>query len=176
MSRLDTIWSWYIAGIDSLRLVQRMQRNRESFPRLTERGFESIYERSPIEVEQALDEAQVWVENLVVLHLVAVFERILRRQISAEIDAARRLDRPVQNIVLKVCRGESEYWRLGGEVLDVFPSVDANLRGQVKQIVQFRDWIAHGRHVDEDPPIAVTPHFAKETLAKFLHQANLAHQ
>lgn len=175
MNRLDAIWSWYVASIDSLRIVRRAQSDRDRFQSVIEPRFQSIHDRSPAEVERALDEAKRWIENLVVLHLVAVFERMLRLEISREIEAARRSERPVQSRVLAACREESEYWRLGADVLEVFPTVDANVRGQVKQIVQFRDWIAHGRHVDEDPPTSVTPHFARETLARFLTQANLSH-
>jgi hypothetical protein len=47
---------------------------------------------------------------------------------------------------------------------------DKNLIGQAKQILEYRDWIAHGRNPDKYPSANITPKFAYNTLSEIVKQ------
>jgi hypothetical protein len=71
-------------------------------------------------------------------------------------------------------RSEVEYWKFD-EILNLFKGeVDTDLIGQVKQIKQYRDWIAH-RNPDKATPDRVSPERAFEVLRRAIEQIRLTH-
>lgn len=69
---------------------------------------------------------------------------------------------------------EVEYWRFA-QVLDLFKGeIDANLIGEVKQVKQYRDWIAH-RNPGNRMSTAFTPETAFNILSRMIRQIRLTH-
>lgn len=67
-----------------------------------------------------------------------------------------------------------EMWKFKLQLIDSFGLIDAALRGQVKQIVDFRDWTAHGWHTTHEPaPVSLEPDQAYQRLTRFLKAAGI---
>lgn len=59
------------------------------------------------------------------------------------------------------------------EIIDIFkPLVDLKLIGMVKQVYEYRNWVAHGKNVDKAPS-KVDPVSAYERLLDFLNKIYL---
>ena len=168
----EKIWEWYEAACDSLRLTQRVVKKK---PDLINDKFQAFAEKSEKEIKSIIDNSRVGIDNLVVLHIVATLERVLRKRVVKLLQQSDMKGDDLRNNLREVCKEESEYGNYAGRLLELFP-VDGNLKGQVKQLIQFRDWVAHGNHLNEsepEPPSNCTPKFAFETVKKFLVDANI---
>lgn len=175
MNELDAIWEWYAIARDSLRIARRAALVLSPRPReLFLPKFDAFYDQRNEDVETRLDVAHVSIDNLVVLHIVATFERLLRNHVVGLIDGSDLRDDVVKINVRRQCISDSEFWHYGDCLIDVFDSVNEHLRGQAKQLVRFRDWVAHGRRLLEpEPPSNCTPVFALSIVRQFLSEARL---
>jgi|GEM_PF-3631790 hypothetical protein len=139
---------------------------------------EALYDRPAAEVERSLNEALEAIERLTVLELAAAFERSLRLALVARTGQWVTTGSPDQVAFRLTVEQEIERWSYRETLIDLFPSVDAvdsELRGFAKQVVRFRDWIAHGKHTDpsEARPSVVEAERAFERLSAFLRAAGL---
>ena len=107
--------------------------------------------------------------DLVVLELVAVFERVLRDfvlQLPRHVLSGRD---SVDEAVRREIHEDIEYWRLSDRLLSIFVGrVGAARVGQIKQVVGYRNWVAHGRRHPVPPDGYVTPVVAYRQLTEFL--------
>jgi hypothetical protein len=111
--------------------------------------------------------------NLVVLSLVSVFERHIRDHLASRPWLSTPGGTDVDERTRRQIVADMEYWKLSGEVLALFSDrVSGNVIGQVRQAINFRDWVAHGRAADRRPS-KVIPQYAFRTLTEFLSQAGL---
>ncbi|MGH7191964.1 MAG: hypothetical protein ACREJM_00340, partial [Candidatus Saccharimonadales bacterium] len=123
-----------------------------------------------------LSVASEQLDHLTVLALVAVFGRVLRDYVASVIQ--RRFS-PIGSVETRISMcllEDAEFWNFSARLIDVFDNVQVDVRGQVKQFVDFRNWFAHGRHAaaaPEPPPINVIPKNAHQVLTTFLRQAGL---
>lgn len=64
---------------------------------------------------------------------------------------------------------EIERWSIS-EIIDLFDfAVDGNLRGKLKQILEYRNWIAHGKNPNALPSIRKTePKTTYDTILEFI--------
>jgi len=53
---------------------------------------------------------------------------------------------------------------------EVFSGVDPVVRGQVKQVIDYRNWVAHGQTLAKPGPTNVVPVKAHQVLTAFLVQ------
>lgn len=120
-----------------------------------------------------LDLARVELGRLGVLSLVAVFERTVRDHLDALAVVVPSTGDPLRDAVRGELLKDAEMWNLSSRVLDLFAAVDPAVRGQVKQIVKHRNWVAHGRTLTEPPPIVILPPAAYQRLTDFLTQAGI---
>jgi hypothetical protein len=175
VNELDEIWQWYQVASDSLRISRRAALVVEPRPtNLFLPKFEGFYDVPREVVESHLSIAQFNLDNLVVLHIVATFERQLRMHVMNLIDASNLRPDVLRTNVRRQCIADSEFWHYADCLIELFESVNENLRGQAKQLVRFRDWVAHGRRlVEPQPPTNCTPVFALDVVRQFLSQAGL---
>ncbi len=152
MNPLDAIRDWHASTKEAIRVARRSLNKRSDFPQLIEPKHKRFFDTDRIVVESELSLGEEWIDNLAVLHLVATFERILRQHIRELVTKAQRNASEVTRQVLTICREETEYWRLSEQLLESFVTVEASIRGQVRQAVKFRDWVAHGHHLDDRAP------------------------
>jgi hypothetical protein len=130
---------------------------------------------TPAQVNVALENAEKQASDLAILALFATFERF----VIEHLQTANRLlaaGHPQQysSKLAKKFESEVEYWRFV-EVLDLFKGeVDSDLIGKVKQIKQYRDWIAH-RNPNRSIPLQTTPKATLEVLTTMIEQIRLTH-
>jgi hypothetical protein len=128
---------------------------------------------SPEECESLLDAGDDELRRVVVMALVAIFERTLRDHLTEIPKAAIPPGDPHRDAVRVQLIADIEFWNISSRVLDVFPAVAAEVRGEVKQIIEYRNWVAHGHTVAKLAPSNIIPTSAYDRLTKFLDQAGL---
>ncbi len=110
--------------------------------------------------------------DLTVLALFASFERHLRDEISTKSSKLKEII-PIQlgDRINELAQKEIERWQIR-EIIDLFIfAVDENVRGKMKQILEYRNWIAHGKNPDKLPSIRnVEPKTTYETIVDFIDQ------
>ena len=170
---LDPIMAWHELASQSLQITFRaIDQNIPNAIPPRSIFFEKPASASRDQIEAATSQ----IDDLVVLSLVSTFERSIREALTAMPRLASlpstgdSIDARLRNKLVAAL----EYWRLSDEVLPIYAAqVDRNLVGQVKQAIDYRNWVAHGRSIDRPPGVNVTPQYAYRTLTAFLGQAGL---
>ncbi len=176
MSPLDEIWAWYEATRDSLRLALQVITSVSSssippdvIPKIVPRSFQ----QAPLdEVTQRLQKAESeLLDDLAIVALWASFEQQVLDHLEQAVQRTlkqKRRDR-LQKRILQERLEKPRYWRFE-KVLDLYKEiVDPQLVGDVKQVLQYRNWVAHGRTSHNMPP-NITPRIAYERLEEFLNR------
>ncbi|RFU48068.1 hypothetical protein [Paraburkholderia sp. DHOC27] len=130
---------------------------------------------APEETKAALEDAAKQAADLAILALFATFERFVieHLQTANRLLAAGYPRQYAQKLAEKF-ESEVEYWRFG-EILNLFKGeVDSDLIGQVKQIKQYRDWIAH-QNPGRPTPMQITPETAFDVLTRMIQQIRRTH-
>lgn len=113
-------------------------------------------------------------DDIMVLSLFASFERELRIFIQGIIDAYT--SKPTMTIekIMFLATNSIERWAVN-DMIEVFSDViDVNLRGQVKQIYEYRNWVAHGKSPNRLPSAITDPKTVQISLINFITQVKLA--
>jgi hypothetical protein len=148
---LDPVWQSYRTAYDALRVTRRVIRQNLSGAITDKHCF---YAQSKEGALQLIQEAEAELANLTAVAMVAVFERALREHLAEHI--TRLL--PTSPALLAALRGrvlnDAEYWNINSCVLDELfkPVVSADLCGNVKQIIDWRNQVAHGHVRGKKPP------------------------
>ena len=172
MSRLDEVWEWYEAARDSLRIVRSLLETQpDAIPPSLAAG--TVFETQPrSEVLQRLRQAEQELDDLTIVALWASFEQQVLDHLEQAVQRTlkqKRRDR-LQQRILQERLAKPRYWRFE-EVLDLYKEIiDPQLVGDVKQVLQYRNWVAHGR-TSRMPP-NIIPRIAYERLKDFLGQLN----
>jgi len=124
------------------------------------------------EAEQLLKETIKESNDLFVLSLWANFERFVRDYLQKKGKKLQEISPPtLASSFYQHLYKELEYWK-ANDILNILKGLltDKNLIGQAKQILEYRDWIAHGRNPDKYPSANITPKFAYNTLSEIVKQ------
>lgn len=167
---LDPILTWYTTAKDSIRVTRRVVTENVAGAITAKHAFHG---RAAADNEAALERAQEELDRLVVLALVATFERTLRDHLASLSVVAAATGVPLHDQVREEINKDMELWNISSRIIELFGAVDPNLRGQVKQIVRYRNWVAHGQTQNQPPPIAISPPEAHQRLTEFLRQAGI---
>ncbi|MBN3725160.1 hypothetical protein [Burkholderia sp. Ac-20379] len=123
----------------------------------------------------AASPAEEQAAELTVLALFATFERFVIERVQASNHLLARAHPPqyAMRLAGKFER-EIEYWKFA-EILDLFKGeVDPHRIGRIKQIKQYRDWIAH-RNPARQQSHRISPESAFETLTEMIDGIRNAH-
>lgn len=167
---LDPVMAWYQIALDSIRVTRRVVEQQIAGAVTAKHVF---FARPQADNVTGLEEAKKELARLVVLSLTAIFERTLRDYLNQIPVAALPPGDPHRDAVRNELIKDIEFWNISSRVLEVFPAVDPNLRGQVKQIIDYRNWVAHGHSLGKPPPSNVVPEDAYLRLTDFLAQAGV---
>ncbi|MCX7751178.1 MAG: hypothetical protein N2320_06570 [Candidatus Bipolaricaulota bacterium] len=147
---LNNILDWYISANDLLTSIQKAfnkDPDRVSSHLLWPREGEPV-DKALRHLEKTKDE----LKDYTVLALFSVFEGWLQEDFSTQRNEL------VEPRGMKI-----------DDQLDVYKTlIGADVVGQVKQIKEYRNWIAHGRR--RTPSINAHPKMAYERLSKFICQ------
>jgi hypothetical protein len=138
-------------------------------------GRTQLGRADPAEAKAALEGAERQAADLAILALFATFERFVIEHLQAAncLLAAGHPQQYASKLAEKF-ESEVEFWRFG-EILNLFKGeVDADLIGRVKQIKQYRDWIAH-QNPARAASAQVTPKTAFDVLTSMIKQIRLTH-
>jgi hypothetical protein len=166
---LDPVMDWYRTANDSMRVTERaLNKNiKEAF---TARHVFSTL--AVAESRRRIEAAKQELGRVVVLMLVAVFERTLRDFLLDIPRSAISSAEPVHQAVREAVLDDIEFWR-SEDVIDVFQAVPKDLRGLIKNIIKYRNWVAHGHWLAKPPPANIDPVMAYRRLSEFLQKAGL---
>ena len=174
---LDQVLAWYQTTLDSLRVTERAI--KQSIPRAVTTRHSSFH-GNRIEVNIAkLEDSKAELGRVVVLALTAIFERTLRDYVGGLSVVANATSDPIHDRVRSWILEDSERWNFRGRLVDLFVTVDEALQSQVKQIIDYRNWVAHGHAFRRSPtssvtpPPNITPPQAHQRLTEFLTQAGI---
>jgi hypothetical protein len=117
-----------------------------------------------------IEDSRVHADDYIILTLWAFFEQALISYLKAE---HKKTLLPGATTVMKAAQRkverEIEYWRTD-DIISLFTDVfDPHLLGQVKQVKQYRDWIAH-RNPRKRPGTIVYPDPAYQVLQRIVQQ------
>jgi hypothetical protein len=65
-----------------------------------------------------------------------------------------------------------ERWTITDMLFALRDIVDGDTRGQVKQVYEYRNWVAHGKNQHKSPAINASPRFTFNLLIRFITQAS----
>jgi wobble nucleotide-excising tRNase len=92
-----------------------------------------------------------------ILSLSASFERELRLSIQGIIDSNVQKANQVIIKIVELTSDSIERWAVK-DIVDIFEEiVNGAIRSQVKQIYDYRNWVAHGKNINKVPPIRIDP-------------------
>lgn len=163
---------WYEASLDCMRISQRVLTTGADSIILPK--HRSLFGLDPAAASQQIENAKAGLERLAVLDLAAVFERTIRLHLLGEYGRAFVGGTPLLDAVLIESKLDIEFWNIAERLLTVFPGVNDRVRGKVKQVIAFRNWVAHGKRIDQLPPVNLTPEDAYQRLTEFLEQLGLS--
>lgn len=167
---LSPIMGWYEVAQDSMRVTTRVITKKIEVA-VTRRHV--FHGEDPDRSLSRIGEAEGELADLVVLSLAATFERTLRDFMTRRADRLLGGD-PLDLAIHAAVVSDIEYWRLVDRLVSVFKGqVEPIVLGQVKQIVGYRNWVAHGRSTAEPPDGNVSPRMAFEPLTRFLIEAGI---
>lgn len=174
MERLDDIHRLFSCFAEAIRIARLFIKNPTQ-PIDQTKLREDMFLGKTLEVSQELlNKLENEINEVLVLALTAKFERIIR---DGLFDMATELGTNITERRLgRKLAEEIETWKLSSNALDFFNAVSGNLKGQAKQVVDFRNWVAHGHKygtAPETPTCNVTPIFAYQTLNEFLEQSSI---
>jgi hypothetical protein len=163
---LSPVMAWYEILRDSMRVTSRVIRKEIRGAITDKHAFH--YEQSDVSLLR-LSGANQELDDLVVLSLVATFERTLRDFVMERPGRIIVSDDPIDEAIHSAILSDIEYWRIADRLIGIFKvQVTSDLQGQIKQIVGYRNWVAHGRATAIPPDGNVPPQFAFEKLSEFL--------
>lgn len=168
MKPLDEVIDWYQIASDSQRVVSRLLDAPSEFPR------DSVFALKPLsEARRLLETAAGELDDLAVLSLASLFEKVLLDHLMLVAERTIR-DHSVEPFARSVCEyafEKADRWHFP-DVLDLFKSiVGSGVVGDVKQVYEYRNWVAHGRR--KLKPLALDPREAYQRLSEFLERAGL---
>ena len=151
---LDPTMAWFEVIKDSMKATDRVISRR--IPRaVTKRHV--FHPTTPEDSLQKLEEAAKELNDLVVLGLVATFERTLRDFVMRRPACLLVGGDPIDAAIHAAILNDVEYWRIADRLIGVFRGrVTPELLGEVKQIIGYRNWVAHGRATTDPPDGNVT--------------------
>jgi hypothetical protein len=170
MNPLDPIMDWYQTAYDSLRVTRRvLQSGAKGL--VTDRHvfFDLSLDESGHKVDESISE----LENVVVLALVAAFERTLRQYVLDVLRATLIDGDAVRGRIREEVANDVEFWHFSDRLVDVFETVPALDRGNVKQLIEFRNWVAHGHFLAKPAPVRAEPGPTYRRLTDFLRTADV---
>lgn len=168
---LDPVMRWFNTASDSLRVTRRAL--DQQVPGVVTERHASLYLIPLDDCIGQLEAAKSELDRLVVLGLTAAFERSLRVHLKQIPRDAWPLGDPLREAVRAEIVNDIESWKFASRLVTVFPMVDGKVRGHVKQIIRYRDWVAHGHTLTKPAPMDLIPTMAYERLTEFLRQARI---
>ncbi|MBF0200768.1 MAG: hypothetical protein HQK66_05550 [Desulfamplus sp.] len=167
---IKEVFSVYEVLKDSVKVARRSI-NKEMF---------TLHNRTIFWAEQKelilgkLTDTEEELDDIMVLSLFASFERELRVFIQNIINGSINTRTKTLERIISLTTDSIERWTMNDMVEAFSDIVDGELRGRVKQIYEYRNWIAHGKNPNRLPSARTDPKTVNISLVDFILQAKQA--
>jgi hypothetical protein len=111
-------------------------------------------------------------DDVIVLALFAAFERELRISIQNVLSANLQIQNQTVLRLAELTSESIERWSMTDMLFALCDIVDGSTRGQVKQVYEYRNWVAHGKNQHKVPAIKASPRFTFNLITRFVTQAS----
>jgi hypothetical protein len=111
-------------------------------------------------------------DDIMVLALFAAFERELRISIQNILNATLRTQDLTVLRLVELTSESIERCAITDMLFALRAVVDDKIRGQVKQVYDYRNWVAHGKNQNRVPAINASPRLTFKLLSEFITQAS----
>ncbi len=167
---VSDVFSVYEALKDSIKVTRRSI-NKDFFELHNRTIF--LGEKKDLILEKMID-VENELEDIMILSLFATFERELRSSIQDILESNTNKINPTVERLSKLTLESIERWTVSDMIDALKDIVSDNLRGKVKQIYEYRNWVAHGRNQNKLPSSKTDPKTTSITLVDFILQAKAA--
>ena len=162
---LTPVWDAYNTSQDAFRITKKAINHPDKVILLkkTQLRLQSISD-----AKTRIIQSNEITEDLLVLSLWSTYERFVRIYLQQKGAKLQTIQPTVlaHPIYAYFC-DEVEFWK-PNQILDLLKktlfTTQPYLIGQAKQILTYRDWVAHGKNQDKQPPSNITAPFAYKIL------------
>ncbi|MCP4695775.1 MAG: hypothetical protein GY862_02840 [Gammaproteobacteria bacterium] len=178
---LPTVWDAFEVADQAIRFAKKMTDSPQPFPNSHCREELATYQENLLDnaklsdiAAQRFNASMAESNDLFVLALWAAFERFLRTYLQGKGRVLQTQVTPdlLGNALYEHFYKEVEYWK-ANELLDLLKSPLPNktdVIGQAKQVVKYRDWVAHGKNQAKRLPSNIVPSAAYGTLDDIINE------
>jgi hydrogenase maturation factor len=162
---LKRVWIVYQASRDALKVTKQAISHDDKKTLLFRTTFES---QNSTEAKQIIEESLKELEDLLVLSLWSTYERFVRIYLQQK-GATLQTTKPaiLASPIYEYFCDEVEFWK-SYQILDLLKksvfTTNSHIIGQAKQILTYRDWVAHGKNPNKLPSSNITARFAYKVL------------
>lgn len=153
---IDSVYSTFEQLVASLKVTRRAI-NKFKQNQANQVEFSSLFQRTKFFGNLSrtkgnnLDLAQDDLSDLIIVGLMAHFERELRSDLMEKIDLSITEQDSVSQRLSKETQQSIERWKFE-DILDIYKGkVDEDLIGNLKKPYRYRNWIAHGKKPSDIP-------------------------
>jgi hypothetical protein len=164
---LDPVMETYKVSIECFKIAQRAVKQEQSHL------FAELDLLIQPEAQQYLAKTKAEVNDLFVFSLWANFERFVITYLQNKGAGLQKtvIPRVLAEPLYEHFQKEVEHWNQR-EILDLLKkisSIDKNIIGQAKQILDYRNWIAHGKDVKKQAVVnSMTPAYTYRVLDEII--------
>lgn len=131
----------------------------------------SLVGEAPRATHERFDHAETELQDVMILSMVASFERELRTAIQDAFESNTTVGNDTMGELVNLTFDSIERWTVKDIINALSPAVDEELRGHVEQIYDYRNWVAHGRSPKKQPPARTDARTVATKLTSFLEQS-----
>ena len=169
MSQLQEAYNWHLIAKENHKTILRiLDKDPSLFP------GDAIYIGYPAaHAKEMLLTAFQEYQDLSIISFVSIFERIVLDNLLTVASNCKAGEQDAfSRATVEYALRNPERWHFN-DILDLYKTlVPAALVGEIKQIYQYRNWVAHGKKTPK--PYSIDPKSAYQRLMKFLNEANIA--
>lgn len=167
---IDNVFSVYSLLRDSIRITKRSI-NRDLAVLNSRTCFLG---ETKDEALEKISDAETELDDIMVLSLFASFERELRISIQTALDSnMNKINETIAKLAT-LTSDSIERWTVSDMVDSLSDVVDLEVRSQVKQIYEYRNWVAHGKNINRLPAARADPKMVQRIKDMFVSQAKQA--
>lgn len=160
---IDQIYRNYLILRDTVKVTRRAVKGDDTHYLYRNTAFE--YSTFEVDTSKAIQE----LEELIVLSLFAAFERWLRDTVLEKSEVLETIMPTELGIKLsRLAKEEIERWKTK-EIIRLFDYASKQNTMKLMQILDFRNWVAHGKNIEKLPAITTDAKTVYETIIGFMN-------
>ncbi|MDR1400021.1 MAG: hypothetical protein LBJ41_08885 [Treponema sp.] len=128
--------------------------------------------KSAAEFEPQMISTVAEFDDVMVLALFAAFERELKISVQNALSVNLNPQNSMVSRIAELTTDSIERWTMTDLLSTLRDIVDGNILGQIKQVYEYRNWVAHGKNQYKLPAIKASPRFTFNLITRFITLAS----